>query len=249
MKNKKVFAIGDLHYPQNIDVKPILKFLEDWKPDVIVFGGDIWNLDYLSHWASDNFKNIGFNTINSKLKRESEEVRELLLRFIKAGQPKDTYFLQGNHEKWVEQYTTKYPQVDDLTIKSLLRLQGLGIKYVPMEGNIRIGKQVFVHGQQYGTDNPAKQAVIRSHRNVIMFHHHKHLSWSGFSDLDVDDKTKVVCVPCYCSLAPEYLKGRPNSWSNGFYTAIVKPSGNFTSWVVEVSKNGHFLFPSGVEYL
>jgi len=247
-RNKKVFAIGDLHKDKHIDIKPVLKFVVDWSPDIIIFGGDMADLDYLSHWNSENFKNIGFDTINKQLLKDAAALREVLKQFMDAGKPKESYYIEGNHERWVTQYLTKYPQVHDMSFKSLLRLQGLHIKWIPMENNVKIGKQVFVHGQQYGTENPAKQAIVRSHRNVVMFHHHKHVEWAGFSDLDSHDKTRSVCVPCFCNRAPLYLKGRANAWSNGFYTSIVKPSGNFTSWITETSAKGHFLTPDGKEY-
>jgi len=250
MQNKKVFAIGDFHYPTHIRLKPVLDFLKWWKPDILIFGGDIWELDYLSHWNSDNFKNIGFTTINSNLGRESGEIRNMLSLFVKTSSAKQTYFIEGNHERWIQQYIEKYPQVYDLSVKTLLRLKGLGIKFVPMEGNVPVGKLVFVHGQQYSQENPAKQAFIRSHRNVVMFHHHKHIEWPGFSDLDSSDKTRVVCVPCFCNRAPLYLRGRANAWSNGFFTAIVKPkTGHFTSWVTEVSPKGNFLIQDGREFV
>jgi len=248
----KLCAIGDTHWDEEeskiINYEPTLKFLKHWGPiDVLVLAGDIWDLSFLSHWNSDRFDDVGHAQIAKKLQREANALKKFLKRFIDASGAKRVIYMIGNHEAWLEQYLTKYDrvhtQLDKNKISDWLDFKGLGIEEIPEKENFAIGHMTLCHGDMYGTENPAKRAIERSHRSKFLWHFHRFISWPGYTDADAFEKIQAYAVPGFCH-APsmDYMKKKDNNWSNGFLTAYIKPSGHFTPHIQVVSPNGNFIY-------
>lgn len=149
---------------------------------------------------------------------------------------------------WLEQFTEKFPQMNRPTIPKILGDVGKDFEFIPQGGMYKIGKLNFAHGDQFGSQNPAKQAVERCHASVVFGHHHSHKVWPAFSMVNDEEKYLGIQVPCFTGRAPKYGKGMPNAWQNGFFTATIKKSGNFSPHVWLVSPKGHFIDPYGREY-
>lgn len=249
MKNiKKVLAIYDSHYPDNLNFTPFFNFAKDYRPDEFVLGGDNWSLDIISHWNDADFKNIGFDNIQRKLKEEASGFTKQLEDFRLAMSKANFTYIVGNHEHWLKEFTQKYPQMNDLSLQSLLPLKKLKVRLIPFGGYYQIGKIYFKHGHEYGTENPAKQAVTRAHHTMVIGHHHSYKVWTEYSDVVAEERHVGVLVPCYCHRAPDYQKGRPNAWLNGFFYATVKPSGKYCLGIQNVSPKGEFIDQSGKEW-
>lgn len=244
----KILAIYDSHHPYTINIDPFLEFAKDYKPDEFILGGDNWSLDIISHWNDADFKNIGFDKIKFELGCEASSLRFQLDKFRKAMPKAKFTYITGNHEDWLHQFVLKYPQMNELTLESLLSLKKRRINLVPFGGTYKIGKLYFKHGHEFGTDNPAKQAVIRSHHSIVIGHHHTYKIWTDFSEVVEEERHIGILVPCYCSRAPSYQKGRPNAWLNGFFYATMKNSGKFCAGVQVVSPKGRFITQEGKEY-
>lgn len=244
----KVFSLFDSHYPYHINIQPLLKFIVDWNPDIFVFGGDNWSLDCISHWNEHTFKNIGLNNIMDAFNKEAVGFKEHVRLFRKAAPNAKFVYILGNHEDWLEQFCQSFPQVKKPSVKSVLEEVGEDIEFIPRGGFYRIGKMNFAHGDQFGTQNPAKQAVERCGETVVLGHHHCFKVWPRFSMVDDHNKYLGIQVPCYTGRSPKYGKGKPNNWQNGFLTACIKPSGNFNHHAQLVSPKGHFITQQGVEY-
>lgn len=241
--------IFDSHFPFNINEQPLVEFLKDFKPDIMGFGGDNWSLDCISHWNQQDFNNLGWDNVIDQFNSEAARFKHYIGKYIEALPNSKFVYLLGNHEEWLNQFSSKFPQTTKPTIKNILGEYGDRIEFVEHGGFYQIGKLWFCHGDQFGTQNPAKQAVERTAKSIVMGHHHVYKVWPRFSMVDIQDKTRATCVPCYSSLAPKYLKGRPTQWENGFFTACVKKkSGNFSSFVQPVSPEGHFMTQIGKEY-
>jgi hypothetical protein len=253
-----IFGIGDLHYlneslqnkPQKmINCIPTLKYLAEQPAiDVLIFGGDIWDLDFLSHWNSDSFEDVGYDNIAKLIQQEAEDVTKLLERFIKAARPRVIYFMVGNHEAWLQAFQKKHQKAFKVPLSQLLHFKELGIIEIPQYDALHIGHLTLTHGEQYRGQNPAMLAISRSHRSVFMWHHHKYIVWPGYSDMDEMDKLQAYCLPGMCHAASmDYMKKAPNNWSCGFFKAYMKVSGKFTPNVQVISPNGNFIF-NGKEY-
>lgn len=255
----KIVALGDSHYlnpeiqnrPQKmINHEPMLNFLEDKGPwDVVILGGDMWDLDFLGHWNSNKFGDIGHNRIEEYVHQEAEDMHNFIKHIIQKTGAKTIYYLEGNHEIWLWQYQEKHQKFNKQTLDQWLRLDELGVQFLPVHSVLKIGKYMTVrHGECYRTENPAKQSIVKSHRSVFMFHHHKFMSWPGYSDADSAEKIQAYCIPGMCNVcAMEFMKNSPNNWSNGFMTASMKVSGKFTPYIHSISPKGRFLY-EGKEY-
>lgn len=247
-KIHKVIGLFDSHYPDNIPMHSLLSYCKDHKPDVFLLGGDNWGLDIISHWNDANFKNIGFDNVKKQLKLEAEGFNQQLDDFQKVMPHAKIVYLVGNHEDWLTQFANKYPQMDDLSLGSLLNLKKRKVELIKFGKSYQIGKMYFVHGHQYTSENPPKQAVMRSHHTIILGHHHTYKVWTDYSDIVESDRYTGISVPCYCTRSPEYAKGRPNAWINGFFWANTKKSGKFSCGVQIVSPQGKFITQAGKEY-
>lgn len=248
---ERVLAIYDSHYPHNIPLKTFLEYAKDFKPTRFILGGDNWDLGIISHWNDANFKNIGFDTIRQRLHDESMGFGAQL-DALRGAMPKARFqYIVGNHEYWLEGFSQKYAQMSELSLESLLGLSKRNIDLVPFKPGkdfIKIGKLFFKHGHQYGGTNPVKQALERSHKSIVIGHHHGAITWSNYSDVDDKDQHVGYLVPCYAKRNPDYGKGMPNRWMNGFFFAHIKESGNFSGGIQLVSPEGKFITQSGKEY-
>lgn len=259
MIKHRILALYDSHFPHNIPLGTLLNYAKDFKPTDFILGGDNWDLGFLSHWNDANFKNIGFDSIRKRLQNEAKAFSLQLTLFQRAMPHAKVYYIEGNHEHWLVGFSQKYSQMSDLSLESLLDLKARGIELIPYIDDaddgipkadfIKLGKLYFKHGHQYSGQNPVKQGLERSHKSVVMGHHHGFITWANHSD--VDDKEQHVghLVPCYRKRGAGYGHGSPNRWMNGFFWAYVKESGNFSGSVQLVSPEGKFITQSGKEYI
>jgi hypothetical protein len=239
----------DSHFPHNLPTAPLIKFLKDFKPHIFGFGGDNYSADVISHWNQHQFKNTGMDNVMAGFRIETARFASHIGEFIRALPDTKFVYILGNHEDWLEQFCQEFPQIHKPTMQTILSDYKNRIEFVPRGGFYSIGKLHFAHGDQFGTANPAKQAVERTNKSIVFGHHHVYKVWPQFSMVDEKDKHLGIAVPCFCGLAPGYGKGRPNQWMNGFFTACIKrKSGNFTPYVIPVGNKGHFIDFYGKEY-
>lgn len=243
---RRLIGLFDSHYPHTIPLNPLIKYLLDRPPHQFVLGGDNWSLDIISHWNDANFQNIGFNHVRETLRREANGFKKQLETLRHAMPKAEITYLIGNHEDWLAQFSNKYPQMNDLTLESLLGLSKLNIKLLKLGSYHKAGKLYLCHGDHFGSSNPAKQALERTHKSVAMGHHHNQIMWSDFSDIVAKEKHIGMVVPCYAGLAPGYGHGRPNRWVNGFLEVSLMDNGYFFPFIQHVRQDGTFITQDGV---
>ena len=244
----ELVGVFDSHYPHTIPLEPLYRFLRHRKPKYFVLGGDNLSMDCISHWNSESFKRVGFDRVKYIFQMEIAGFKKQLDTFRRILPKSEIVYITGNHEDWIRQFCDLYPQMRDMTLESLLEIKKLDIELIPFGGKYKIGKLYIQHGHEYGTENPAKQALMRTHKSVAMGHHHNQIMWSDFSDIDEKEKHVAMVVPCYAKLAPGYGKGRPNRWTNGFLDVQFEKSGYFYATIQHVRQDGHFITPDGKRY-
>jgi hypothetical protein len=252
---KKSLSIGDLHYPHHIDLQPFFDYGQYLKPEYVNLMGDMIDLDLISHHNETEFKNVGFDNIKNDFQLLVSQFTGVLDAFRMAFPKAIITFVPGNHEEWLCRFATDYPQLDKKidrsssmnTLRSLFDMDKMGINTINFGETLNIGKLYFRHGHEYGTMFPAKQAVLHSHKNIAIWHHHTRQCYTSYSDVD-EVEFIGFSVPCYCTKGMKYGRGKPNRWSNGFLWACHKESGNFTAGIISTSKKGHFIVPNGEEY-
>jgi predicted phosphodiesterase len=240
---KKVVFLTDIHYPDNIDLGAIELFLKDYKPDILIYGGDFLDFRYLSKFDKENKLIIGDN-----LKKEYVAVGEIIDRHTRLAQPKEIYFIEGNHEYRMVRYLEKNPVgLGYLEVKNGLEFEKRGIKWIPFNELLKIGKIYYTHGI-YHNMHHAKKHVESYMRNMVYGHTHAIQMYSGPHPTDRPIPYIAKSVGCLCNLNPEYMHNRPNQWAQAFHIAEFETDGNFSDTIIYIINNGFRIPGTGLRY-
>jgi metallophosphoesterase superfamily enzyme len=239
---EKFIALFDLHYGyerrnghkvalhDTKALKVALDFAKDFKPDHVILGGDMLDCGCVSHHNHGKPGSIE----GLKLLGDAKELREALIKPIEALRPKTQTYITGNHEDWLNDLQEMIPALEGIIdVKSMLKLDDKW-KVVPVGEAHRLGKLVFVHGDQIkGGVHSAKYAVEAYHKNIYFGHHHTHQAYTRVSSLEQNGHTGTA-VPCLCKKNPEYGGGSPNRWMQGFLFGYINNDQTFNSYVVVI---------------
>lgn len=237
---EKFVALYDLHWGYERrgghkvplhDVKALkvaLDFIKDFKPDHIILGGDILDCGCISHHnhgkpgAVEGFRLLG----------DAKELKEAVIDPLNQLKTKSLTYIVGNHEDWLTDLVEQIPALEDVVdIRSVLSLSDKW-KIVPQGEVHRLGKLVFIHGDQVkGGEHSAKWATISYEKNVRFGHHHTAQMYSKTSAIEANGHTGVA-VPCLCKKGPKYGGGSPNKWQQGFLWGYTGgPGGLFNDYL------------------
>jgi hypothetical protein len=253
MAEKSYVALFDIHYgferkqgkkvplhnPRILDAVGL--FIEDFKPDYIIYGGDALDCGPISH----HNRGRNFSIEGLRLLEDAVGLASYMHMYAAcAEQPKEIY-IEGNHEDWLNDLIEDYPGLaGTLDLKKLLVNETLQI--VPQGEVFQLGKLVFLHGDQIRSSlYPSRWAVDAYQKSVRFGHFHTYQTFTKVSALDGDCRTGVA-VPCLCTRAPGYAKGAPNRSINGFNYGYIETSGNYYD-VTPIITNHKFV-AEGVEY-
>lgn len=202
-------------------------FLEDFKPEVLILGGDMLDCGAISH----HNKGKPGRTEGLRLVRDAEELRVEVIKPLEALRPKRMVYIIGNHEGWIDDLIDGQPELEGLLeVDHLLQLQKWDV--LPDGEHMSLGKLTFLHGNQLtGGENVAKAAVIAYERSVRFMHHHTFSAYTKTSALDIKlGRTGIAC-PCLCTKDPKYGEGKGNRWVQGFNFGYVHEDGTFNDFV------------------
>jgi len=224
--NKKLLCLFDVHIPfqDNDALQLALDYGEEQGIDSIFLGGDladIWEL-------SDHEKNPNERV---SVVEEFEVIREFLVYLRDRFKGKPIYYKPGNHEqRWERFFMRKAPELYGFTefrLDVILKLGELGIEYLPHNSITYAGKLLLEHGDKIkgsGGVNPARTALLRFKRPVIVGHFHRSTS---VNDNVYDGENRMAWSSgCLCGLSPNFLP--LNEWIHGFAIVDLHEGGNFT---------------------
>lgn len=223
---KKTVIMSDLHIPFH-DIKPIeavVKFARKYKPDLLLFNGDIHDCYALSRWI----KNPKFRDFPEEL-----EILKQFFEYIKERLSCDIVWKMGNHEKRYETYMfTRAPDLvgtGNWEYKNLVDCDNFGIEVVGNEQIIKLGKLPIVHGHEFARAmtspvNPSRGLFLRGIHTALTSH------WHRTSD-HVEQTMMGKTITCWstgalCDLHPEFA--RINKWNQGFATVELGRDGIFS---------------------
>lgn len=236
-KNKHLVPLHD-----EKAIKAMLKFAQDFKPDVMICGGDNLDCGPVSHWLKH--KKASVSGLN--LKKDCEVYTELVLKPInKIMAGKRKIWMIGNHEMWLQDAVEENPAFEDmLDVRNLLNLEGWEIK--EQGEHVKLGHLRFIHGDTLpNVKNIASVAVDRYNCSVLLGHFHTHQNFLKHTMLENQPLMGTV-VPGLCRRNPNYAENRPNQWTQGFAFGYVYPDGQFTNYV-PIIINGRFM-ANGKDY-
>jgi len=208
-----------------------LAFTQDYKPDIIILGGDILDCGAISHHNKGKPRRTEGLRILADARDCAEQVIEPLNR-LKASK---RAYLVGNHEDWLDDLVDENPGIEGLVeLPRLLPLNGWTI--VPQGKSYYIGKLAFTHGDNIaGGEHVAKKAVIDYDRSVRFGHHHTYQAYTKTSSVDIKLGRTGVAVPCLCTKDPKYGEGKANRWVQGFNYGVIHPDGTFNDTVAIIT--------------
>ena len=215
-KHKKSFVvISDIHIPyqDDIAVNTALEFIADKQPDYIVLNGDIVDFYDLSRFNKDPDR-------VQCLQSELDEVEQLFKSLTKLSPKSKIYYVRGNHEKRLEIYLMKNPELNSLKalkLPNLLGLEKYGIEYV--EKDLRLGSLKIIHGDMVRKFSAyTAKAEIETHDcSGISSHTHR----GGVYYQATPERYLLWAESfCLCDLHPHYID-YPN-WQQGLLYGWIK---------------------------
>jgi metallophosphoesterase superfamily enzyme len=142
----KVANISDVHWPyEDRKSEEIVKeYLRDWKPDVIVFNGDMNDCYSISAYNKSPKKKYN-------IQDELDYGREKRIEWKKDLPFVETWYeTEGNHEnrlsRLLMRQAPELSPIRELTIPKLIGHEDLGIEYVRGDQELFIGNLLFTHG-------------------------------------------------------------------------------------------------------
>ena len=163
--------ISDLHIPYEDKkaVELVVKFIEDFKPEILILGGDMLDFMGLSRFSKDPKRAL-------TTQEDIDKVNKLLVRIRYILPNSEIVYLEGNHEFRMTNYKwTKCPElsyIKALTLPKLLNLGELGIQFIPYTKFYNYKKIYFVHGDVISkhSGQTAKQMLDKWGVNIICGH-------------------------------------------------------------------------------
>ena len=218
---RRALFLFDLHVPTESKkcIAIAKEFRDDFRPDIVVAGGDWQNVDQLDRFSNES---------ETALLDEFEKVKYYVELFGV------THYLEGNHEERLRRIG-----LTDKRLRSLLSLdrnlelskRGIPIfPYHPKKGILKLGKLKVLHG--FYTNKYVAAKTAEAFGCCIFGHSHVFQTYTP----KISDKWSTGwSIGCMCELIPSYMeKYGPNGWMNGFAFGYIYKSGNFSLYPVRI---------------
>lgn len=241
---RRGIAVFDLHHPKH-DKKlwaNILRFTEDFDPDIFVFGGDNQDLEVVSHWVGNKRKVVEGKRLKKDFDTFNDDILDPLDCILRDDV--ERVFHLGNHEDWLYQYLEVHPEMEGL-IEFELNLHLDKWRMLQYGEVSKFGHLHATHGTYCNLHHAMKTAQVYG-RSMMYGHLHTLQTHTLVTPLD-SLPYAATAIPCACHMNPDYAKNRPNSWTNGFAVYYIQPNGLFNLYPV-VAIDGCFVSPDGTIY-
>lgn len=236
--------MSDIHLPENIHLKPVLDYIADVKPSVVILGGDIVDAKGLHASESMKAEAVKLAWFKRDVKLASnliEQVREV------ADADAELIYLEGNHEERYARLQAKYPDLFAEALNYRGAMKPLVDRYVPYgtAGSYhKIGDTVFTHGDIFPESHAKPYALRYTPNKVVYGHLHHFQAYTTHRALLNERPRYAVTAGCLSTLNPEWKKGKANQWVNGFVSFVM--DGGTTVPTVHLIENGMFAVGSKV---
>jgi len=212
---KKSLVLSDIHVPFHDKESLILALKHgiDVGCDSIILNGDFCDFFRLSKFRKD--------VTVIQFKEEIDIVIETLRAIREIFGDGAIYFKEGNHEERLESYLqVRAPEllgIAEFSLREILKLNDLGIKYIGEKRPIKIDHLYIIHGHEfvyssYNPVNPARGYFLRARTICLGAHYHQ---TSEHTETALDGKvTSVWSTGCLSDLHPKYMP--INKWNHGF---------------------------------
>ena len=207
--------LSDIHFPYHDKraLETAIEYTIKIKPDLILLNGDTVDFHQLSYFEKDPTK--------KNIVQELEMLREFLANLKTFFSKTKIIFKVANHEERYDRYLMQAAPVlyelPEIRLKSILKLDELGIDYVGDKRVVSYRKLNIIHGHEYRFSisnpvNPARGIFLRAHKSTLSGHFHQS---SEHTENSIDgDIIGCFSTGCLCGLHPQWLP--LNKWGHGF---------------------------------
>jgi hypothetical protein len=230
----------------------MLKYAKEHKITNLIILGDFIDAPYFMEKSSEFKKWIKReNNIEDfflpNFEEECEWANSILDELQK--QFKNIILMGGNHCCLrVRNFREKYcPSAysHNFSLSYQLKLESRKIQFIPYGDWLDVGEVSLCHGHFHGSSCHKKHYDASGGRTTIFGHIHHHES-KAFLSRGVPKKS--YSLPAMCNLNPDYIRGSPTNWTNGFASMVITDKSHFIN-VYEIMDNslalpnGKVLFP------
>jgi len=212
--------ISDIHFPWNIKLDGVLQYIKELQPTTIILGGDIIDAEGtygVDSWSAKDVEEKGIPAYA----RDAKLLLAFIERLHKLSPKSGFVFLEGNHEDRYQRMFRRYPTLLDGKFKFQRDSvpQGVRLDWIPYgnyESFYRVGDCVFMHGTLFPDAHAKKMAYCYTPNKVVYGHLHDFQSYTIHNGDPSQPGRYAVTAGCLCGRLPDYKKGQPNKWTNGF---------------------------------
>jgi len=247
--------LSDCHLPDNIDLKPVLKYVKDLYTQcqkngykfLTILGGDIIDAKGMHGVESMQASQIKLDWYERDTKLLSSLMQQLLDIAPKA----ELVYLCGNHEERYNRIMLRYPDAwggrfnfhRDVITKFFPKAKW--ISYGDYNAYFKLGDTIFTHGTIYPENHAKRYAQVFTPYKVVYGHLHHFQAHTIHSAMPKLPPHYAVTAGCLTHTAPEWKKGQPNCWVNGFIDFVSE--NGITTPTVHLIEKGKFQI-GGKEY-
>lgn len=241
---RRVAFISDVHIPfeDKLAVQAMLKFLSDFRPDLIILGGDIYDF-YL---VSDHDKDPGrIQTLQDEF-----DSGQYLLKALGSLAP-SVVFMEGNHEQRLQRVMNRNP--------GLYKLRALDFRHAaelpeawqcyPSQTHYRIGGLLVLHGDLRGRGTAIKHAasgmLSKLRTSCIFGHLHR---FGTHYETDYSGTVRAGFANGHLSDVAEAKYITAPDWQSGFSTICFGASQDIFAVQQHLVIDGRFIV-DGREYM
>lgn len=237
---KKILFKYDAHLASDQEEYPayglVKKFAKEWKPDVIVDGGDYLDFNYISTYDERRAR-----LLEGKRFKKDYDLARRDLDFWQKIAP--SYIaLEGNHDERVQRLIDEQPRFEGLVeIPVNLEFESRGIQwYRLIDPPLQLGKLLVIHGD-VATKYAARRNLEKYKHNVICGHVHRFEEASDSLPV-LGESMRSWTIGCLSTLQPEWKKGVPTDWCNGFAVMYLEEDGRFSLYPIYIDKYFEFIW-------
>jgi predicted phosphodiesterase len=207
------------------------EFAKATRPDGIADLGDTLDLPYFSDFSREDIPvqaSADWEDDVDLLNREWDELQKYCAEIV---------WVLGNHDWRAYKQGLKTPKfASSLNYRRRFHVKDRPMKMLTVEeAPAKIGKLHLLHGWYHNQYHCRKHLDVYS-GNVVYGHVHKQQSFS--KDLPAERKSiQAWSLGCLCDKQPDYLKGKPSNWQNGFAVAYFDDKGNFNLYPINIVGN------------
>jgi predicted phosphodiesterase len=241
----RIAWLSDQHYPYQDQpaIDAALDFLETWRPDLLILGGDLFDCYSISRYEKDPRR------LHETLQREFDAAQGFARAVGRLGC--EVVYLLGNHECRLDAIVAAHPGLGGLLSLGWPQIASLPDSWTvcPNQSRYRIGGLDFLHGDLKGRGSGGRHVASKIlgilKRSCVFGHYHRPQVFpepDGDGVLRAGFSTGHLCDPVraadYCPV---------NDWWTGFLTVDMDPATGLSDVRSHWVHDGKFRF-QGVTY-